>query len=232
MLDFSGMQMTKLIPVIAYNKDNAATAERLCDAIYQIAGAQRGHCLLVSAGATLEQQKKVQIAAEVAFESVDAQKLNANTLNATFRFASSHIAANYRWPFVWLEPGCVPVKNDWLEVLADAYDNQPKRYLGPILVNGDARWLARQSVYSPGVFSELSKFTEGKPPFEVTSANDVVPKATKTSLIQFGRFETEEDFKKVRKDAVLVVGDRSGLLLEHAINTVKPAAKRIKISKS
>lgn len=230
--------MNKLLVVIPVTTENAAVAERTVDLIYKLSGnITNGNCLLVFAHDLHEEfVKKVSIAAQITFETVDfvrAANTGKNTINNIFLAAARHIIGAYRWPWLWLEPGSVPFHGEWLGVLSDAYEAQPKRYFGGHLrLNENFIFLGRTSVYPPGALVELEKFLHPEQAFELDSSQVVLAKSTKTKIIQHGNFASESDIESIRPDAVLVCGDQSGVLLEHAFANVEPAGKKIRIRKA
>lgn len=220
--------MSKLVVVIPYSSNDCVLAERLLDFIYALNGKRAiGHVLLVAAAEVHEEMRtKVSISAKIAFEEVSEticpvpnqkQQYNkAQYANQLFRHAARYVQGHFRWPFLWCEPDCVPTKPDWIAQLGSSYDSQPKRYLGSHMKQGERLFMARVGVYHPGASSELDKFCEGEVGFNTTQAAElVIPKCSKTKLIQQLSFSGEHDIEKVRPDAVLVHGDKTGVLIEH-----------------
>lgn len=206
-------------------------AERLLDLIaIQNNKQPRGHCLLVAAPDThAETQTKIKIAAEVAFESVEllavpwpavAHTSKVEAVNYLWWSAATHAARCYQWPFLWLEPDCVPLSRVWLESLEASYYRQPKRYLGSILASqdGKTRSLSRVAIYPRGAGGELKEFAAGKVPFEMASASMIVPRAEKTKLLQQLAFAAETDRKLIRDNAVLLHSDKQAVLLSALID--------------
>ena len=73
--------------------------------------------------------------------------------------------------------------------------------------------MARQSVYPRNAVVDLDKFCSSAVPFEFASLETIVPRSTKTRLIQQLPIMTKEDRSKVRPDAVLLHGDKQQILL-------------------
>jgi hypothetical protein len=230
--------MDKLLIVLGFSAGDAMQAERLLDYIAILNQKQpRGHCLLVAAPDThAETQTKIKIAAEVAFESVEllavpwpavAHTSKVEAVNYLFHSAMSHAARCYQWPALWLEPDCTVLKASWLDELAEAYWNQPKRYLGSILssADGKTRSLSRVAIYPRGAGGELKEFCAGKVPFEMSAASMIVPRAEKTKLFQQLAFTAETDRKLIRDNAVLLHHDKQAVLLSALIDeaTKRPA---------
>lgn len=225
--------MSKLLTVIGFCSDDAAKAEKLCDWIYELEDRhQSGHCLLVaSADVHQEMQIKVKIAAEVAFESVDLYLANASTLethggktehvNNLFGQAALKVSQTYTWPWLWMEPDCLPLVPYWQEQLWAGYSSQPKQYMGPILKfmqEKEERFLvSRVAVYPFFAYADLGKHTANVVPFEQLSSVTSVPKCSKTKLIQYLPIAAKEDCAKIRQDAVLLHSDKLG----HAMKFIR-----------
>lgn len=215
--------MNKLSIAIPYSANDAVLAERLLDFIFFLNGRQPlGHVLLASYDVHEEMKMKVGIAAEVAFESVtkievprlqgQQQRTKTEYANQLFRQVSQWMAQRTRWPWLWLEPDCVPLKKDWISVLADAYEGQPMRHLGSHMKSGDKLFMARVGIYHPGVFSEVDKVCEGSTPCNVNA--NLMEKCGKTKLIQQMVIGGEDDISKIRPDAVLLHCDKIGVVME------------------
>ena len=199
--------------VIPFNAADAPLAEKLCDFIYFLSGRkQSGSCLLVAYKNVHEEvQVKVSAAAEVAFSNVElvvapeiSSSAKPDRVNHLFRFAADYISKNYRLPWLWLEPDCVPLKKDWQEQLGAAYESQPKRFLGAYMKTAEDKFfLARVSVYPSDAIMDLS------------SSATIVSRATKTRLTQEIKYNHETDLAKIREDAILLHSDKSGKLINH-----------------
>jgi hypothetical protein len=178
----------------------------------------------------------VRIAAEIGFESVDLYepkavlgKSTTEKVNSLFKQTAAQVAKSYRWPWLWLEPGCVPLVPDWREQLSSAYDAQPKPYFGPHIriTRGqtEAVHLSRVAIYPVRAIMDLDKHCNSTTPFEQASAPDVVSRSTKNRLIQ--RMDFDGDQSKIRSDAVLLDADLTGELVERIIElSVIPKRQR------
>jgi len=211
----------KLITVIPCCKEDAARAETLLDLIYQVDGRiKKGYCLLVFAPEVhKEMRDKLQIAASLAFETVNihnVQKLvvigptKHAGIWAMFREVAQHMASGYRWPWLWCEPDCIPLKANWRETLANAYDQQPRRYLSRWLKSGDVTFIHHVGVYPVNILNDIEMAITSQIPFEAS----IIGQSTKTDLIQHLPIRAETDASKVRSDAVLLHGDKEGLLAD------------------
>jgi len=234
--------MNNILIVVPCCMDDGPTAERMLDWVYQCSGKEAyGHVLLSFAhDIHAEYRMKLRISAELAFESVTEfqatkkwlpnnlpdrgePKTKTEFINNLWEQTANHIAHHYRWPWLWVEPDCVPLTPDWRVKLADAYANQPKKFFGSHMKRkvGDAEhlFLARTAIYHAGAFNELNKFSGGAPPFEWASEAYVIPRSTKSRLFQ--QLAYEGDPSKVRPDAVLLHSDKTGKLIEHLREKIK-----------
>ena len=227
-----------LLTVIPFTTHDAPLAERLCDWIFEQAGRKpRGHCQLVSAADVHQEMAvKVQIAAEVAFESSEmivapepGSVVASEIANQLFKFAGDYIIRHYRSPWFWLEPAAVPLRQSWREQLAQAYESQPKRYLGGHLQfeatvkdQPPRLCLARCSVYPANAIGDLAAHCSGPAPFQIAAAQVILSRSTKCRLVQ--ELNYDGDTAKLRPDAVVLNSDKSGKLIEHLRSqlTVEP----------
>ena len=226
----------KILVTIPFTTDNAVLAERLCDWIHHLSGKkQEGHCLLVCDQQVHDEiREKVKIAAEVAFVTVDViiarideipkQVPNHYWTNLMFYTAAEHVGKTFRWPWLWLEPECVPLRPGWLGELAEAYDDQPKRYFGTKMAIGTAMFMARVGVYPASAIND-HRPSQTQHPFEMLSGEKIVPKLGRTKLFQHLNVQDEEDVAKIREESCVVVGDAVGILIEKLRET-KRKAKR------
>jgi hypothetical protein len=198
--------------VIPFNASDAPMAEHLLDWIYQLSGCkQSGSCLLVAyANVHEEFQVKVKLSADLAFSNLElvvapeiSSSAKPDRINHLLKFTAEYISNNYRLPWLWLEPDCVPLKKDWLKQLSKAYENQPKRFFGAYMKTGDEKlFLARISIYPPDAIKDIGK-------------SELVSHSTKTRLTQEIKYNHETDLANIREDAILLHSDKSGQLIIH-----------------
>lgn len=223
-----------IVLVIPFCKGDGAIAEKLIDWMFSLNGRKRlGHCLLVpSMDCHAELVTKVQISAEVAFESATfhndptpQEGPKYQRINAKFLSAAEHIEKHFKWPFLWLEPDCVPLKSSWLDELASAYSAQPKRYMGPILkyANPDRICLSKVAIYPPDAVKDLGQHCKSNMPFSLSAGAGLVSMASKSSLFQQLDYHSESDRSKIRPNSVLLHHDKkfqlAGLLRRKEIQT-------------
>lgn len=218
--------MNPLLIVLGFCKADAPRAEALIDWMYALNGCKpNGHALLV-AGADVHPEMilKCKISAGVAFESFELVQAPANEsaephfrVNKLVLFAANQVSRNYRAPWLWLEPDCVPLQKGWLETLANAYASQPRRYLGPHLKTTSAgkerSCLGRISIYAPDAVEDLKPWCDSLMPFHLFAGEALSSRSLKSKLIQQTLLQNESDYDKLRPDAVLVHADKTGRLI-------------------
>lgn len=226
--------MNKILTVIPFSKGDGALAERLVDWIYFLNGKQpRGHCLLVASGDThAELVTKVQLSAEVAFESVTVfvDKVNPvpsqpkiERVNRMFLSVATFVGANFKWPFLFLPPDCVPLKSQWLETLAESYRAQPKRFMGSFLkYEGEKICLSRVAIYPRNAVADLRQYCTMPGAFNLMAGQILVNMACKSKLFQQLEYRGDGDKAKIRPDAVLLHGDKKGQLIALLRKELKP----------
>lgn len=217
--------MSRLLIATSACADDSPLLEKCLDWIYFLNGKQpKGHLLLCFAqDVHAEFRARLKISAELAFEGVSEISLarqgnpqnKVEQTNLAFRQVAQHIQSHYRFPWLWLEPDCVPLKQGWAETLANAYDSQPKRFCGPLL--GSAQkilGMARVGIYNSAAFSELAGFcNDPNVGYEFVAGEYVVPRCTKTKLIQSFQVTDDQSLQKIRPDAVLLHGDKWGKVI-------------------
>lgn len=234
--------MHRLSVVIPFTTENATMAERMCDWIFHFSG-QHGHAILVADPMVHEELKaKVKIAAEVAFSNVDlisassartpSQPAPHYWVNRMFIAAAEHVAKNCKWPFLWLEPECVPCTPEWMDMISEVYESQPKRYLGTHMMSGDVRFLSRVSVYPVSSINDFNSLGESDGPFEVSRPNLVLQKSGRTKLFQYINRDSDFDLSSVKPGTCVLVGDISGSAMEAIRGTIKTKKKTIPVRKS
>ncbi len=226
-------------PLIAlmFSAGDAPQAETLLDWIYQLAGKvphQNPLLLVASSNVHPEMQTKVKLAGEMAFSHVELVVANATDIddvmsaNRLFRATAQTVMSHYRSPWLLLEPKSVPLKASWIEHLILAYDSQPKRFMGSRLKfqvrDEEKMCIGKIAVYPNNAATDLSGYCDSIVPFNQLAGDFLVPRATKTLLIQHADINGEEDFGKVRPDAVLLHSDKTGAYLRHLRDTVAVAA--------
>jgi hypothetical protein len=180
-----------LLTVIPICNEDAPRAEALIDLIYQQASRQKAGCALLSFAPSVHQEMrdKLLLAAGMTFETVDVfaptslpavDNEKPRLVWSLFFHTAQYIANQYRWPWLWLEPDCTPLKGTWLEELEWHYEKQPKRYLSRWLKANEVTFCHRVGVYPVNIMLDIEKANVSEIPFE----SFIVSKSTKTPLIQ------------------------------------------------
>lgn len=214
-----------MIITTLFTSTDAARAERLFDAINWLGGA--GHCLLAHpADVHPEMREKVKISAEVACKSVDmiqVELINGQTkiqqINSAFRQIARHTHQCYTQPWLWLEPCCVPLKHNWIGSILAEYKSQPRRYMGAYMQGKTQRFLSRVAVYPSNAIGDVDGACQTPNPFH--RVVEIMPRSANSKLFRIGEWKAE----MVLGEAVLIDGDKSGVLIESVIDNVKPVAK-------
>lgn len=229
---------TRILVVLPFSANDGVLAEHLCDFIHLVnKREQEGHCLLVCAGDVHDEMRaKVELAAKVAFEGVEtitaAKVVDPNKnihINRMFKTAAQHVISTYRTPWLWLEPDCVPVKYGWLDAIADSHYHQAKRYSGPwkkVMSADPVIFLNRVAVYPPDTMRELLAPLDGLGAFNIAAGPVVVPKSTKTSVIQ--EVAITDESTKLLPTTVLVHSDKQGIWMSTQREKFEQAASKKK----
>lgn len=233
--------MTDLLVVLPFCTDDAWRAEKLLDWMRHQNGRMISAPCLLSPARDVHKELiiKTKIAAELAFSDVEIVKpqpysvtSRAERINELFRQTELHVYQAYKLPFLWLEPDCVTLKKGWLDDVAGAYANQPRRFMGPHLSmkvkNEDVPqlMLARTAVYPANAVHDLDGYCRAAQPFEMVAASTVIPRSTKTRLIQQLVVQHNTPPEAVRKDAVLLHSDKAARLIEMGRATQKSAVAK------
>ena len=186
--------------ILAFPAEYAERAESLIDWMFVLHGRKKAMAIVLIAGNDChdEHRTKVRLSAEVAFHHVDSIMADpANMFAAALEYSDS-----LRSPWVYLEWNCVPLVPNWMAQLELAHEAQHKKILGPFFKSPDRLWVDVHSVYAP----EMNRM----------AGHDFTQFATKTRLIQLGKFEGRADLrdKSTSDPCVLYCGDGEGVLLK------------------
>ncbi len=239
------MTTQPLICVIPYCQSDHQAAKRLLEWIKELDPHQYHHLLLVADDSVpIEIKRELDALGKSIFASCESitpkvpAAISHNYHPAAammFHQAMSHIKSCYRWPWLWCEPDCVPLKSGWLDALAEGYATCPKRYMGALATfkqeGVPPTVMFATAVYPPLAFDDLKLFCDGKQAFDMAFSGFVVPRAQNTTLIQhvFGapndppRFKDLKDtadgpnvgtLASIKDDAVLFHRNKDGSLIE------------------
>lgn len=207
--------MNPLLVAIPYCSKDSQSAGRLLEWIHELDSEKYPACLL-AADAAVPQEEKVRIhnLAKSAFVNVDTMIVSAPTVKDNYHVAAAfmfnsvarQVQEVYKWNFLWLEPDAIPLKPGWLDSLTNAYNNQPKRFMGALIETNQPNvpkiHLAGVAIYPNCAHSDLSKFCDGtKGAFDMQMAEYVVPRGTNTPLLfhRFGQLNDPPTFKAVKE---------------------------------
>ncbi len=236
----------KLICVLPYCNSDHASATRLLEWIREL-DTKVDHALLLAAddAVPMDTKRSIDALGKSVFASSETimhkcpQPVNGNyhaPAAMMFSRTAGHIVTCYKpWPWLWMEPDCVPLKSGWLDALADEYEKSPKRYVGPIAkVKQDGvppTVMFATAIYPHDATVALTNFCDGKKAFDMAFSDYVVPRASHTPLIQhiwgavddpptFKASKSESDGKNVgtlaaiSKEAVLFHRNKDGSLMD------------------
>lgn len=222
----------KLLIVIPTCKNDAARAEQLIDMTFHLNGRKaQGHCLLVFApDLHAEMKAKLKLSASIAFESVEEHSV-AEIITMTkheqcmemLNSAAQHIYSNFTWPWLWLEPDCVPLKKGWMDTIENAYHNQPRKFLGLKMASNGVTFLMRCCVYPYDAFLLFAQARE----LNVTLYEYIVNRSPNCRLFQWLAINDIADASKVREDAVIAHHDKKGLLVDWVLGQSASAPKEV-----
>jgi len=211
----------KLICVLPYCSSDHASATRLLEWIRELDPRVEHHLLLVADNAVpLDTKKALDALGKSVFSSAETimpqcpAAVNGNYHPAAAQMFSKtmgHINKCHKWPFLWMEPDCVPLKSGWLDMLATAYENNPHRFLGTIVEpkpNGlpenmalPKKMLFATAIYPPNCYEELKGFCDGKKAFDVAFSDYLVPMSDNSPFFQhvWGAPDDPPTFKAVKE---------------------------------
>lgn len=224
-----------MLIVLPYCKADAQQMLRLLRWIKALGGTEQFHALLVR---DAEQDTPTRVAmvdaAKECFASVASipVPIPAGTqwpmgCNMKWRAAAMHVLRAYKEPFFWVEPDCVPLRSTWAQDIAENYRTQPRKFMGPFVRQETQPALPKVSmpavaVYSNDAITILGRFCGARQSLDMVAADEIIPRATETSLIQhfWGKaydqpptFENEGALLKLQMGAVLFHRCKDGSLI-------------------
>jgi hypothetical protein len=209
--------MKELLTVIAYHNGDVSLLSKLLAYIKTMGGCKDFPCVLFpDSQIPVEQRKEIKEQADEVFGYVEAWSMKVpaelkghKAANQVFLAAMIRIREMFRFPFLWLEPDCVPIVRTWLEDLCSEYYAQPKRFMGCVIkVNRQINsvrmpdyMMAGCAVYPSDAVRDLTEACKGEFAWDVSGANVTVPRCANTPLIQhfWGRQDAVPTFKIERE---------------------------------
>jgi hypothetical protein len=238
--------MNHLTVLLPYCTKDLTLARNLLLWIGELGGCPNHSCLL-GADSAIKQEDRDELKklaqdvfghASSVIVTVGQVEQYQQACNRMFERLSFQLMQTTKWPFLWLEPDCVPLKKGWLDELADGYYSQPRRYFGPIIKSEGAvsapadikQHLAAVSVYPVNAHSDLAEYTKGARCWDMASHEFLPPRATDQKLIHhfwagpdnqitFKTERTDEDpvnvrtVKSIWPEAVLFHQSKDGSLI-------------------
>lgn len=227
----------KLLFALAVTNDDSDKVEKFLDFVRTISG-RKGHLLLAFMSDVHDEMKaRVRISAELSFEVVHEIAINPFAdrsapptvqANSQFRQVAQHVANVFHWPFVWLEWHVTPKACEWRELLSEAYEAQPYGFFGSRMrikpKTAEAKeifFMGKVGIYPATANSLMLSPPDSPVPLEIASSNLVISRMGVTKLIQQANIASEGDLLSVRDDAILISGDRSGLLKAQQLDSAE-----------
>jgi len=193
--------MNTLIVVTPFHSGDLEITKKLLQWIVEL-GDCKPHSLLLAADSEIPQDtmREVMDIARPVFQSVRTMvvtvpKASAEQKvwapNVVFLAVARQIKENYKFPFLFLEPDAIPLAAGWLDAIAKAYSESPKRFMGSVIKQTGqdglpAEYLNGVAVYpndAIDVFDSITAVKLSEQAFDIGSAAQVLPKAINTPLI-------------------------------------------------
>lgn len=223
----------KLIFALTVSNAEATNAERLLDFIHHRGGRHGDLLLGLYPDVHDEMKARIRISAALAFSTVheleirplaDPKSPPFALVNSAFQQVATHVGQSFKWPFLWLESDCTPTASNWRQKIHVAYDEQPYPFFGnrmKVKPAGEKAqevfFMARVGVYPQNTSSLMVANTPI--PFEIASSKTTQGRMGVTKLFQPIKINSDADLISVRDDAILVHGDRNGLLMKQISET-------------
>jgi hypothetical protein len=128
-------------------------------------------------------------------------------------------------PFLWVEPDCIPVAPDWIDLIADEYQRLGKPFMGAIVEQDLAKGQrARRHMTGNAVYPDQAHLLAPKlmtaygTAWDVLAAQEILPQAHLTKLIQHDWRRPEiQNVAELRRallpDTVLFHSDKYGAII-------------------
>src|SRR5258705_4477537 len=142
-------------------------------------------------------------------------------------------------PFFWLEPDCMPVVPDWLDLIADEYKRGGKPFMGAIVepdshigrVGRVPRHMTGNAVYPEKAYTFAPKIMEATHTcWDVLAAPQILPQCHPTTLIQHDwrrqEIQNRQELSKILlPNTALYHSDKYGAIARILRGDVDPAPK-------
>lgn len=181
--------------VIPFCSKDYNQAYELVQWIRELGGARNHKCLLVTPNRMSDSEvNKVYEIAKHSFASVQKIKTPKDLPNEAwpigpnwmFETTLRHVYQNYRCPFYWMEPDCIPLKPGWADTLQREYDKHSKPFMGAIVhssgqPNLPGNHLTGCAVYPNNAHELLNHIYGSSNAFDMDMADIVVPLSHSTN---------------------------------------------------
>ena len=208
------MTTTPLIAVLPYCRKDQALATKLLQWISDLGGCKDHSCILLADTQVPEVERAaLKELARKSFRHAGTlpctpPKAALHPPNFMFLMAAQQMQLSYKLPWLWLEPDCVPLRAQWLDLIANEYALCCKKFMGN-LTTGKQEGLP--TVHLPGVsvypnnaydlYSKIESLKTENVAWDMEAAGAVVPRSAHTSLIHhfWGEPELPPTFVLQRK---------------------------------
>lgn len=189
------MIQNPVLLVIGFHAGDVERTKNLLTWIAELGECNPHSCLLVADSTVLKPDSDaIKKLAKKSFDTVmmiPASVECAWKPNQMFLSAAKWIHECTKLPWLWLEPDAIPLKEGWLDAIADEYAASPMAYMGPIIHQKGQPGLPEAhltgcSVYPASaweLFASLPKLQKDIVAWDIEGAAKVIPRARNTNLI-------------------------------------------------
>jgi len=191
------MSLTIVLP---FHVGDYPQAKNLLAWIGELGGCKGQNLLLVAdAKIPVADIKEMKTSAIEMFDDVRAIQVSVpddrqgwpKACNLMFLKTCEYIQRNYKTPFFWLEPDCIPLKKKWASKLDKAYEECCTKYLGAIIEQTDQPDMPKFHMNGCGVypvdaysfFSQQKGCVDGDVPWDIVNGQAQVAATTNTLLL-------------------------------------------------
>jgi hypothetical protein len=222
-----------IIVAIAYcRKDSTETKRLLAWCAELNEHTLKGHMIMFASDASVSRDmiteihamgKKIAGYCETILVDVPADKQEWGiATKIMFTKVANQIEQVCKLPWLWMEPDCVPLKENWANQLADAYAECPRLFMGTRCVpdiSGPPH-MAGPGIYPNNAYSLLKESLDLAPHFDIAIAPYVIPRMVETPLIQhfWGKPGLAPTFK---------IGERTESESENVVNAANISPKAV-----
>lgn len=207
--------MNSLLLVIPYHKKDAILAKQLLNWMAELQPTGYMHPCMLACDSTVDREIQAEIfkLAKAQFISVDLLRIPVPLdrqgwipgANFMFEKVAQTIQECVKLPWLWCEPDCVPLREGWLDGLANMYAAQSKRFMGAWVDSKQAglpsRYMEGCSIYDARAYDGMKQFTSSSAvAFPIGAAGYTVMRSANTPLIQhfWGKPDLAPTFREVK----------------------------------